>query len=227
MPEDLEKHKENTIKGIEDFHCSVAIAQRGFKHKGIFKQITTAARWALYYRFNKHKIWDHGNFLMSVLDKDAVIRLLKIVHSSYVERLVGNDKSLPKVELHQLIAIPMSKNDVITMDNLDDTNLPHMMSEDLDLAFIKSTEELDKTTHVQVRLISSSDWNRVNWKTYELLEEDQECVHLDSIILHVHGGGFITGSTASSQANTREWALETKCPVFSVDYRLSPEYKFP
>lgn len=34
-------------------------------------------------------------------------------------------------------------------------------------------------------------------------------------------------SSGSHQNYTRIWAIETKCPVFSVDYRLSPKYQFP
>ena len=48
-----------------------------------------------------------------------------------------------------------------------------------------------------------------------------------AIILHFHGGGFIAMSSASHQNYTRKWAKATGCPVFSVDYRLSPKFVFP
>ncbi len=34
-------------------------------------------------------------------------------------------------------------------------------------------------------------------------------------------------SSGSHQNYTRIWAKETGVPVFSVDYRLSPKWKFP
>ena len=34
-------------------------------------------------------------------------------------------------------------------------------------------------------------------------------------------------SSGSHQNYTRIWANDTKVPIFSIDYRLSPEYSFP
>ena len=49
----------------------------------------------------------------------------------------------------------------------------------------------------------------------------------DSIILHIHGGGFITQSPHSHENYTRKIVNKTGIPLISVDYRLSPEYNFP
>lgn len=49
----------------------------------------------------------------------------------------------------------------------------------------------------------------------------------DSIILHIHGGGFITLSPLSHENYTRKIVNQTGIPLISVDYRLSPEYSFP
>lgn len=47
------------------------------------------------------------------------------------------------------------------------------------------------------------------------------------VILHIHGGGFVAMSSSSHQNYTRIWANELNIPVFSIDYRLSPESRFP
>ena len=49
----------------------------------------------------------------------------------------------------------------------------------------------------------------------------------DSIILHIHGGGFITLSPLSHENYTRKIVNKTGIATLSVDYRLSPEYSFP
>ncbi|MGE4323348.1 MAG: alpha/beta hydrolase [Sphingobium sp.] len=46
-------------------------------------------------------------------------------------------------------------------------------------------------------------------------------------ILHVHGGGTIVGSPEMGEARLVGLALETGCPVVSVDYRLAPETVAP
>ena len=49
----------------------------------------------------------------------------------------------------------------------------------------------------------------------------------DSIIIHIHGGGFIAMSSRSHQTYTRKWANQLKIPIFSIDYRLAPEFAYP
>jgi len=46
-------------------------------------------------------------------------------------------------------------------------------------------------------------------------------------ILHIHGGGFVTGSAAMMDPIHRALALEVNCVIVSVDYRLAPESPFP
>lgn len=43
----------------------------------------------------------------------------------------------------------------------------------------------------------------------------------------MHGGGFVALSSRSMQVYTRRWARDLKIPVFSVDYRMPPEHRFP
>lgn len=49
----------------------------------------------------------------------------------------------------------------------------------------------------------------------------------DGLILHIHGGGFVTMSSSSHQTYTRRWANLVKKPLFSLDYRLAPKYPYP
>ena len=46
-------------------------------------------------------------------------------------------------------------------------------------------------------------------------------------ILHIHGGGFVSGSADMSDPNSRAYAVDMNCVVVSVDYRLAPETSFP
>jgi len=44
----------------------------------------------------------------------------------------------------------------------------------------------------------------------------------NALVIHVHGGGFVSMSSGSHQSYTRMWANELNIPIFSVDYRLAP-----
>ena len=46
-------------------------------------------------------------------------------------------------------------------------------------------------------------------------------------LIYFHGGGWVLGTLDSTNAICRAVANRAGCVVVSVDYRLSPEYKFP
>lgn len=54
-----------------------------------------------------------------------------------------------------------------------------------------------------------------------------EPVNYETIMIHIHGGGFVAMSSFSMQNHTRTWANSLNIPVFSIDYRLSPQSTFP
>src|SRR5438105_91053 len=47
------------------------------------------------------------------------------------------------------------------------------------------------------------------------------------LIIYAHGGGFVQGSLASWDAMLRELVRQSGVAALSVDYRLSPEHRFP
>lgn len=54
-----------------------------------------------------------------------------------------------------------------------------------------------------------------------------QLIEIPAILIHIHGGGFVSMSSQSHQAYTRHWAVETSIPIFSIDYRLAPENPYP
>ena len=46
-------------------------------------------------------------------------------------------------------------------------------------------------------------------------------------ILHLHGGGYVSGNATSLAPAYRRLARELDCVIASVDYRLAPETRFP
>jgi hormone-sensitive lipase len=49
----------------------------------------------------------------------------------------------------------------------------------------------------------------------------------DSIVIHVHGGGWISQCSKSHEVYLREWTTELDVPILSIDYTLAPEATFP
>lgn len=49
----------------------------------------------------------------------------------------------------------------------------------------------------------------------------------ENIIMYIHGGGFVSGSAASSKGYSSMLAKYSGCKVIAVDYALAPENAFP
>ena len=47
------------------------------------------------------------------------------------------------------------------------------------------------------------------------------------IVVYLHGGGWVVGSVAASDAFCRRVVDAVPCVLLSVDYRLAPEHRFP
>ncbi|KAL4469424.1 hypothetical protein ABPG74_004677 [Tetrahymena malaccensis] len=49
----------------------------------------------------------------------------------------------------------------------------------------------------------------------------------DSIIIHIHGGGFVAMSSRCHQTYSRQWANSLNVPIFSIDYKKAPKHPYP
>ena len=45
----------------------------------------------------------------------------------------------------------------------------------------------------------------------------------DTLVIHMHGGGFVAQSSASHETYLKRWAAHLHTPILSIDYTLSPE----
>lgn len=50
---------------------------------------------------------------------------------------------------------------------------------------------------------------------------------IDTIIIHIHGGGFVSLDTNSHYNYLAKWSKGTGFPVFSIEYTNAPKKKFP
>ncbi|CAD8063682.1 unnamed protein product [Paramecium primaurelia] len=77
---------------------------------------------------------------------------------------------------------------------------------------------------LRIRILcnSSIDDTSSSW-----FSNSQQHILHDTILVHIHGGGFIAHSSSSHQSYTREWAIKLGIPIFSIDYSLAPKYPYP
>lgn len=122
-----------------------------------------------------------------------------------------------------------------------------------DTMFHTDFKEYNSNTHVMVRILYNKDFpydfknKEINPTKLQASSENKQnpglsfmnmcggsssakthgVDEIDTIIIHIHGGGFIAMSSNSHQIYTREWVKGTNYVLFSIDYRLAPEHPYP
>ena len=64
-------------------------------------------------------------------------------------------------------------------------------------------------------------------KVDELEIQIQNKFRNNTIMIAIHGGGFIISSSIMQQLYLRKWSKALNIPIFSINYSLSPEYEYP
>ncbi|XP_022178761.1 hormone-sensitive lipase [Myzus persicae] len=49
----------------------------------------------------------------------------------------------------------------------------------------------------------------------------------ENLIIHCHGGGFVSQSSSSHESYLRDWAVRLDIPILSIDYSLAPRAPYP
>ncbi|KYM79854.1 Hormone-sensitive lipase [Atta colombica] len=53
------------------------------------------------------------------------------------------------------------------------------------------------------------------------------CDLCDELIIHTHGGGFVSQTSRSHEIYLRNWTVTLEVPILSIDYSLAPEAPYP
>eukprot|EP01119_Soliformovum_irregulare_P011783 TRINITY_DN2985_c1_g2_i3.p1 TRINITY_DN2985_c1_g2~~TRINITY_DN2985_c1_g2_i3.p1 ORF type:complete len:599 (+),score=134.14 TRINITY_DN2985_c1_g2_i3:190-1986(+) len=72
----------------------------------------------------------------------------------------------------------------------------------------------------------------VNTSTPDVAQERHSVHHKsprlsDSLIIYIHGGGFVAHTSSSHLKHIKKWTKDTGVPIVSIEYRLAPEFCFP
>lgn len=105
-------------------------------------------------------------------------------------------------------------------------------------------KEFDEEEYVQIRVLSAQkfavspdsyfkkpsefDLKLKKLRTSISSKNKKRLLEIDTLIIHIHGGGFIATSSFSHLGYLMQWANQIpNAAIFSIDYRLAPKNKFP
>lgn len=235
--EAMQKQLQKVFDGVSLGYASVSKVYKDFNSN--FMRKANTGLYMAYYFFNKKKaLTESKKFLMkpegvvsqtiwNMLDQKPLKTMIKVAlpgikfnKKYYLKRIVPIITLDTIVELTNIAKTfqPISFQAKLNNNNQNNTIKSELGPNFNELIKEKIDNETTNDDYVKIKVIHSSKFqNKPNQKN-----NTRNC-----IIVHIHGGGFIAMSPSSHQNYTRKWSNQLGVPVFSIDYRLSPQYRFP
>lgn len=221
----MNEHFTITKTGEKREYLGFAIGKHCLKHSPGISQTFEFFKWTTKYYFDFDQSQAEGRLFSVLLNNETMDKVVEL-KQAYAKS--DSFVDFPgQIEVSTIAYITKSLDDELYFDNLESTEIPLMISENLDLPIFNCKELFNEDDHVRLRIISKYDWGRVNWETMELIDPNAEPEHVEAIVLNLHGGSFNGGGSNDRYPYSKQFTMSTGYPVFSVDYRLAPNNPFP
>lgn len=222
-PEDLDKHLKKLEKAAKDIGFFLGVAEKGFQYKGYTKKFMSLLYYSAFYTLNRSTGSSSGTLFTHTIDNATLSRMIQFPENKIIQRLMK--VMFKKVGVAKEFYIPMSRPDELTEESYKSPETPYIVQYKHGMNFRLTESNHDE--FVKVDVISHEDWGSVDWRKGKVHDPEANPVHVKAIVLFIHGGGFISGSTTMYQPLLRKMSKETGFPIFSVNYRLAPDYPHP
>ena len=213
--------------------CVQSLYSTEFRH-GIPKLVSLALVKHLVHNVFDDSLEDYHHVLSYFPRNDFIYYFYNVVDNKWLKKLVGI--TLSYVPTNCKIRVPFS----FCEEHMRPNELyPGLSWRMLDQSFhdrrfepseVMPSHALDGelgTSHFQVRFLSklAMDLHALAAGKQQMSREVRE--EFRKVILHIHGGGFISMSSSSHQSYLRKFVRQNDAVLFSIDYPLSPMKKYP
>jgi hormone-sensitive lipase len=108
---------------------------------------------------------------------------------------------------------------------VEDVVLPHRDNPSQRISISPPRDEKGEAVPVHVRVLVHK--LRKGRKTDGFGKKHMMATNSDGLLVHFHGGGFVSQSSKTHEIYLRDWARDLGITILSVDYSLAPEHPFP
>ena len=97
--------------------------------------------------------------------------------------------------------------------------------------FLESIKKEHKPYYVSTRMLNKSNvkfpGDKPSIFTTFFKKIDEPIKHRDTMMIYLHGGGFVGMSTFPCEIFLRKWANELDIPILGINYSLAPQNRYP
>lgn len=223
-----------------------AIISKESEQKNVVAQKVAMGFGAIYYFFLTKKAQKKAKVFISDPNSKTTKKIWNLPDSTLMKGVM--DIMMPSIEYNKKIYL--DRNIVRTLLLREDgQGLEEFILNESEFNKIEDLNEYNKTlfskpkkskSKISVRILSSRkiphkiEAHKKHQKVGEFIMsfltktvKKEKSLFCDTIIIHIHGGGFISTSSRNHEIYTRKWANSLKLPIFAIDYRLAPEHPYP
>jgi len=144
----------------------------------------------------------------------------EVIMQEYADQTNNKFCPMDKSELEAPV-LPGTKEEILEeLFVPSESKIPIRILSDERLNLQESTTSMFKgMVRKAARVITGAEFAEAQQENRGGLEE--------SIVIHIHGGGFVAMSSASHRCYLNRWVKNTKVIHFSIDYRLAPKDPYP
>lgn len=165
---------------------------------------------------------------------EPMYQLWNVTESSIMKTFLPIN--FPSIHYNKLIYIPRLSPHILDSSQKPQEKEEHyidLISQEPLLAGSRYTFLPDgQNLRIGIRILSSFTLHKIQ---HEEMRESGSCcgpshsehIKAETLIIHIHGGGFIGQTSFTHQNYTRQWAKSLNVPVLCIDYRLAPNHPFP
>jgi hormone-sensitive lipase len=197
---------EATEEFLKNIAVSNAFMSKGFEESNSYFRKLTLGASMMYYGLSKERAMRRTKYFYSKPNIDAAFAVWNLTDSQLGAPFYS--VVCPSIVVSKVVFLPRLQT--------DDHSTQHFA-----LQWDK------RPTHVPIRVICGEPMPRLEEFDPSDCCKPPKPVQFYELIIHIHGGGFVSMSSSSHQSYTRQWAKKLQAPIISIDYRLAPRHKYP
>ena len=231
-------------KLIEANDKGQALLYNSFKTNSNFINIFNVISTGIKYKLNNIKAIYEAKKMQISPSNDWMLKALNVSKTKIVKKF--NERFYPKINFHKKLYLKREypeitrdyiskllnflyknegKKEEVKISKIENNTLP---------LYLEQIEKSNKENYVSTRLFHSSkitfESERQNPKKslFNFFQQsNQKNETKNTILIHIHGGGFIATTTFFHEKYLRTWSNTLKIPIIGINYGLSPQYKYP
>jgi len=168
---------------------------------------------------------EHAFLTWNFPDRPLVSKIasLRFPRMGY-DRIVYLPKLFPRITkdviLEEYKENTINKFKPMDLFPLEGPELEKMKSNALNELYVADEEKV----FVRILSLQSYDFNSAKAKTQKNIQSKNQD---EAIVIHMHGGGFVSMSSDSHRVYSTRWVKGLKLTLFSIDYKLAPKNPYP